>query len=135
MGLFEFTMYPTLTDEEQEYVINCILTFINKKFKMASTNQEHFWKGSFGKEYTDRNSWNDDEGWDKTYRDNWGMTKLEINEKILKAIPRDIKILEVGCNYGAQLRGFQRMGFEIFMEWNYRLMQWRKVNINFQDLI
>ncbi|WP_276504465.1 pseudaminic acid biosynthesis-associated methylase [Terrimonas pollutisoli] len=79
---------------------------------MESTNQEKFWKSDFGKEYTDRNNWKDDEDWDKVYVDTWGLTKLEINDKILKDLPRDIKILEVGCNYGAQLRGFQRMGFE-----------------------
>ena len=79
---------------------------------MTTTKQEHFWNSEFGKEYTDRNDWNDDDGWDKIYKDTWGMTKLEINDKVLREIPRDIKILEVGCNYGAQLRGFQRMGFE-----------------------
>src|SRR5688500_3383691 len=79
---------------------------------MDATNQEKFWKSDFGKEYTDRNNWKDDEDWDKIYLDTWGMTKLEINNKILKDLPRDIKILEVGCNYGAQLRGFQRMGFK-----------------------
>ncbi|MBS1631947.1 MAG: methyltransferase domain-containing protein [Bacteroidetes bacterium] len=79
---------------------------------MSTTNQEKFWEGDFGKEYTDRNDWEDDAGWDKIYLDTWGMTKLEINDKVLQEMPRDIKILEVGCNYGAQLRGFQRMGFE-----------------------
>jgi pseudaminic acid biosynthesis-associated methylase len=79
---------------------------------MDSTNQEKFWKSDFGKEYTDRNNWQQDEDWDKIYIDTWGITKTEINDKVLKDIPRDIKILEVGCNYGAQLRGFQRMGFE-----------------------
>lgn len=78
---------------------------------MNTTVQEQFWKGDFGKEYTDRNKWSTDEEWDKTYIDTWGLTKLEINDKVLKDLPRDIKILEVGCNYGAQLRGLQRMGF------------------------
>lgn len=79
---------------------------------MSTTQQEKFWNSDFGKEYTDRNKWQSDEEWDKIYRDTWGMTKLEINNKVLKDIPRDITILEVGCNYGAQLRGFQRMGFK-----------------------
>lgn len=78
---------------------------------MNTTRQEKFWNGAFGKEYTDRNKWNSDEEWDKTYFDTWGMSKLEINNKVMRNLPRDIKILEVGCNYGAQLRGFQRMGF------------------------
>lgn len=79
---------------------------------MDSTLQEKFWNSNFGKEYTDRNKWNSDEEWDKIYCDTWGMTKLEINNKVLKDLSRDIKILEVGCNYGAQLRGLQRMGFK-----------------------
>src|SRR5215831_19350095 len=78
---------------------------------MNVTEQEKFWNSSFGKEYTDRNKWQNDEEWDKIYRNTWGMTKLEINHKVLKGLPTDIRILEVGCNYGAQLRGFQRMGF------------------------
>ncbi len=76
-----------------------------------TTKQEQFWSSSFGKEYTDRNKWGSDEEWDKIYIDTWGLTKLEINDKVLKDVPREIKILEVGCNYGAQLRGLQRMGF------------------------
>lgn len=78
---------------------------------MGKTQQERFWDGEFGKEYTNRNKWNSDEEWDKIYLDTWGETKLEINNKVMADLPRDIKILEVGCNYGAQLRGFQRMGF------------------------
>lgn len=76
-----------------------------------TTVQEQFWKGDFGKDYTDRNKWTNDEEWDKTYLDTWGLTKLEINNKVLKDLPKDIRILEVGCNYGVQLRGLQRMGF------------------------
>jgi pseudaminic acid biosynthesis-associated methylase len=79
---------------------------------MDSTNQEKFWNSDFGKAYTDRNMWEDDEAWDRAYSETWGMTKIEINNKVLLALPKDIKILEVGCNYGAQLRCFQRMGFE-----------------------
>jgi pseudaminic acid biosynthesis-associated methylase len=79
---------------------------------MNTTVQENFWSGDFGKEYTDRNKWSSDEDWDRIYLETWGMTKLEINNKVLKDLPRDIKILEVGCNYGAQLRGLQRMGFK-----------------------
>jgi len=78
---------------------------------MNATQQEKFWNSNFGKEYTDRNKWSSDDEWDKTYLETWGMSKLDINDKVMKNLPRDIKILEVGCNYGAQLRGFQRMGF------------------------
>jgi len=78
---------------------------------MNATQQEKFWNSNFGKEYTDRNKWSSDDEWDKTYLETWGMSKLDINNKVMRNLPRDIKILEVGCNYGAQLRGFQRMGF------------------------
>ncbi len=78
---------------------------------MEKTLQEKFWSGSFGKEYTDRNKWISDEAWDQFYIETWGMTKLDINDIILRDMDRDIRILEVGCNYGAQLKGLQRMGF------------------------
>jgi pseudaminic acid biosynthesis-associated methylase len=78
---------------------------------MNATQQEKFWNSDFGQEYTDRNKWSSDNDWDETYIETWGMSKLEINNKVMKNLPRDIKILEVGCNYGVQLRGFQRMGF------------------------
>lgn len=75
------------------------------------TEQEKFWSNEFGKEYTDRNDWKTDEEWDKIYLDTWGLTKLDINNKVMASLPKDIRILEVGCNYGAQLRGYQRMGY------------------------
>jgi pseudaminic acid biosynthesis-associated methylase len=79
---------------------------------MINTEQENFWKKEFGKEYSDRNSWQSDTEWDEFYKANWGSTKLDINRSVLKDLPKDSKILEVGCNIGMQLRGFQRMGFE-----------------------
>ncbi|MDF2379956.1 methyltransferase domain-containing protein [Nostoc ellipsosporum NOK] len=78
---------------------------------MTPTQQENFWKQDFGKEYSDRNSWQTDNDWDSFYITNWGSTKLDINDAVLKDLPRDIRILEVGCNIGMQLKGFQRMGF------------------------
>jgi len=74
------------------------------------TEQIDFWSGAFGKEYTDRNNW-DFEGWNQFYRDTWGVTKLEINQPILDALPKDARILEVGCNIGLQLNGLQQQGF------------------------
>ena len=75
------------------------------------TQQIDFWKSDFGKEYTDRNSHSSEE-WDKFYRNTWGKTKIEMNANFLGDFPKDIKILEVGCNTGMQLNGLQRMGFE-----------------------
>lgn len=76
------------------------------------TKQEEFWSNDFGQEYSDRNFWQSDKEWDQFYKDTWGKNKLEINDLVMKNLPRDIKILEVGCNIGQQLRGFQRMGFK-----------------------
>ncbi len=78
---------------------------------MQKTEQEEFWSGEFGKEYTDRNS-RDPKVWDKFYLDTWGITKKEINNKLMKDLPKDIRILEVGSNTGMQLKCFQDMGFE-----------------------
>ncbi len=77
---------------------------------MKTTEQIEFWNGEFGKEYTDRNSMHQEE-WDSFYINEWGRTKVEINESILKDIPRTASILEVGCNNGQQLVGYQRSGF------------------------
>ena len=73
-------------------------------------SQENFWSSDFGKEYTDRNSRNKQD-WDKFYLDTYGVTKTLINNKALESLPKDIKILEVGCNTGMQLIGLQNMGF------------------------
>lgn len=78
---------------------------------MELNKQEQFWSGDFGKEYTDRNSRNQAD-WDNFYLDNWGITKPELNEKFLGFLPKDSKILEVGCNTGMQLVGLQRGGFK-----------------------
>lgn len=77
---------------------------------MKTTEQIEFWKGDFGKEYTDRNSMHQDV-WDEFYINTWGKTKVEMNESILGDIPRTASILEVGCNNGQQLVGYQRSGF------------------------
>jgi pseudaminic acid biosynthesis-associated methylase len=77
---------------------------------MKNTEQTAFWSGDFGKEYSKRNSFTQIE-WDKFYIDNWGLTKIRMNENCIGHLPKDIRILEVGCNIGMQLSGLQRMGF------------------------
>jgi pseudaminic acid biosynthesis-associated methylase len=78
---------------------------------MIKTEQIDFWKSDFGKEYTDRNSYSN-EDWDAFYKNQWGKTRLEMNKPFFDDLAKDIKILEVGCNTGMQLKGLQRMGFE-----------------------
>lgn len=77
---------------------------------MTNTQQEQFWAGDFGQQYTDRNTY-DPQAWDDFYRQTWGHTKIDINAQFIGDLPRDIRILEVGCNTGMQLRGLQSMGF------------------------
>jgi pseudaminic acid biosynthesis-associated methylase len=74
------------------------------------TQQEDFWAGDFGREYTDRNSRPLDE-WNEFYRSIYGHTKLEMNAEFIGELPREARILEVGCNTGMQLVGLQAMGF------------------------
>lgn len=75
------------------------------------TNQENFWSGNFGKEYTERNP-SSLEDWNQFYLETWGKTRFEMNEISLRDIPKDAKILEVGCNIGMQLTGLRNMGYE-----------------------
>lgn len=77
---------------------------------MQQTQQENFWTGDFGREYTDRNSRHLNE-WNDFYRRTWGQSKLEMNADFLSDLPREARILEVGCNTGMQLRGLQEAGF------------------------
>jgi pseudaminic acid biosynthesis-associated methylase len=74
------------------------------------TQQVKFWSGDFGKEYTDRNSRSQSD-WDQFYLTNYGLSKIDMNQKFIGNIDKSAKILEVGCNTGMQLAGFQRMGF------------------------
>ncbi len=78
---------------------------------MIKTEQIDFWAGEFGKEYTDRTSRTHEE-WNKTYMEMWGITKIDMNKAFIGHLPKDIKILEVGCNTGMQLNGLQTMGFQ-----------------------
>ncbi len=74
------------------------------------TEQEQFWAGDFGQQYTDRNT-RDRAEWDAFYRQSWGLTKTDMNAQFIGDLPRDARILEVGANTGMQLRGLQDMGF------------------------
>lgn len=74
------------------------------------TSQVKFWKGEFGKDYTDRNTFDESE-WDKKAIETWGVTRLQMNEACIGTLPKDAKVLEVGCNIGMQLKGLQKMGY------------------------
>ena len=78
---------------------------------MAKNIQIDFWKGDFGKKYTDRCSFSVKE-MDEDYKKAFGKTRIEMNNAIIGKFSRDARILEVGCNTGMQLRDLQRMGFK-----------------------
>ena len=67
--------------------------------------QQESWHGVFGDRYTKRNP----KLSDFHYTD--GKTRLEITKDFLDKIPRDISILELGCNRGNATRILHDMGF------------------------
>lgn len=77
---------------------------------MKDTKQIEFWKSDFGKDYTDRNSFEYEE-WNEFYLKTWGKSKEELNRPFFENLNKDIRILEVGCNTGMQLRCLQKIGF------------------------
>ncbi|MFZ1160038.1 MAG: pseudaminic acid biosynthesis-associated methylase [Candidatus Sulfotelmatobacter sp.] len=76
----------------------------------ADTAQMEVWKGEFGREYTDRNTF-DVDAVDELYRRDYGITRTAINQEFLGGISKGASFLEVGCNTGNQLLLLQRMGF------------------------
>ena len=76
----------------------------------SQTAQIRTWTGEFGREYTDRNTYTAAE-LDQFYRQNYGTTRTEINQRFLKEIPKEARILEVGCNMGTQLLLLREMGY------------------------
>ena len=77
---------------------------------IAETPQKKSWAGDFGREYTDRNTLSGAQ-LDSLYRENYGITRRQLNEAHLADVPRDARILEVGCNSGNQLLLLREMGF------------------------
>ena len=77
---------------------------------MKTAQLEH-WRSDFGRAYTDRNSLTP-EALDALYRKNYGVARSELNQRFLADIPRNARILEVGCNEGNQLCALREMGFQ-----------------------
>jgi len=76
----------------------------------AETLQTAVWKGGFGREYTDRNTF-DPETLENLYRKNYGVSRSELNREFLADIAQDASLLEVGCNTGNQLMMLRQMGW------------------------
>lgn len=78
---------------------------------MENTEQSKKWAEDFGKEYLNRNP-KSIQDLDALYLKNFGITRTSLNREFLENISRDIKVLEVGSNIGAQLIGLQELGFK-----------------------
>ena len=75
------------------------------------TAQTKVWTGKFGRDYTERNRFADDEAFNALYVERYGQSRDAINQDWLSDIPRDSRVLEVGANIGNQLRALRRIGF------------------------
>lgn len=74
------------------------------------TSQTEIWNGKFGVDYTKRNKMSI-EKMDALYQDRYWVTRSAMNEDFLDGLGRKMRILEVGCNIGNQLKLLQTMGF------------------------
>jgi pseudaminic acid biosynthesis-associated methylase len=78
--------------------------------EFIDTDQIRTWTGYFGREYTDRNAQSPAD-LDESYRQTYGITRRQLNETFLPAVPKQARILEVGCNMGTQLLLLEEMGY------------------------
>jgi pseudaminic acid biosynthesis-associated methylase len=82
----------------------------DKREQVAETSQATVWKGDFGREYTDRNTF-DIEGLEQLCLKNYGVSRSEINRSLLQGVPKEASFLEAGCNAGNQLLLLKQMGW------------------------
>lgn len=78
---------------------------------MQHTFQEETWSGEFGKEYTERNTF-DIEQLNALYIKNYGVSREQMNLEFIGGLNKEYKILEVGTNSGNQLALLQKMEFK-----------------------
>jgi pseudaminic acid biosynthesis-associated methylase len=78
--------------------------------EFIDTDQIRTWTGNFGREYTDRNAQSPAD-LDEFYRQTYGISRRQLNESFLRLIPKQARILEVGCNMGTQLLLLTEMGY------------------------
>src|SRR5579862_7507188 len=75
------------------------------------THQAAVWTADFGREYTDRNTF-DPPALDELGLQNYGISRRQINEISLEGVAKSASFLEVGCNTGNQLLLLQQMGYQ-----------------------
>jgi pseudaminic acid biosynthesis-associated methylase len=74
------------------------------------TNQIEFWKGDFGQQYTDRNTYGV-EGLDHFYLNQFGLSRTDMNKQFIGDLTIN-RTLEVGCNVGNVLLNLQSIGMD-----------------------
>lgn len=101
------------------------------------TFQEDNWSGQHGNEYNERNPQTIEEMDELYVREYGNVTRTDLNKEFLDALPRDIKILEVGANVGAQLNALQKMSFKnLFgIDINRQAIEASKANLKGIDII
>ena len=77
---------------------------------LVRTAQEAVWKSDFGRDYTDRNTF-DVQSLNNLWLRNYGVARSTINEQFLSGIAKAASVLEVGCNAGNQLLLLKQMGW------------------------
>ena len=78
---------------------------------MAKTNLQHkLWEGEFGDAYIRRNFFTS-RSLDAEYKKTMRVSRSAMNREVIGHLKRKIRILEVGANFGLQLRSLQHMGF------------------------
>lgn len=75
------------------------------------TEQIKVWTGQFGRDYTERNRFDDPEAFNALYRARYGKSRDDIVRDWLADLPREARVLEIGANVGNQLRALARVGF------------------------
>lgn len=75
------------------------------------TKQMKKWRGDFGHEYTDRNTFTVNQ-LDGVYTKEFGISATKLYLDFIGTLPKDIRILEVGSNSGNMLLLLRSLGFE-----------------------
>jgi pseudaminic acid biosynthesis-associated methylase len=101
------------------------------------TKQLGEWQGNLGRQYTDRNTLTPEQV-DALWMKNYGVSRSVINREFLGTLPKDIRILEVGCNIGNQLQLLRGLGFSNLhgieiQEYAVELARQRAPGIQFQQ--
>jgi len=84
----------------------------SRKRVAMETEQTKVWKGEFGRAYSQRSTFDNADDFNQQHAARFGMTRDDLFAKLLSFLPRQGRILEVGCNLGYQLSSVGRAGFD-----------------------